>query len=170
MGRSIRRYALLLALVAACAVAGCGSSDGTSTSSNAAKTSPKPSVPTRKQVVRMAQKYCRHGYKAQAKAVEAYAAEHGIHWREPSHAEREELDVKVVVPFVERKIEFWQSLPVPPGDGPQIKAIIKSMQRGLAATRAHPQWLAAPTPEHPEPFEETRALTGKYGAWICGQA
>jgi hypothetical protein len=165
MERALRKYGLLLALAALVvvgALAGCGSSDSSTTTVS--------QTVTRKQVVRMAQKYCRRGYHAQARAVEAYSAKHGLHWREPTHAEREELDNEVVLPFVERKIEFWKSLPVPPGDEPEIKAIIASMERGLAEAKAHPKWLAAPTAAHPETFVETRELTSKYGAWICGQA
>jgi len=164
-GRTTALCATLVALLALLSLAGCGSSGGTE-ESTAAQAKPV----TKKEVVHRAEVFCTHGYKAQAKAVEAYAAKHGIEWRAPNQAEREELNREVVLRFVEEKIAFWKALPVPPGDGPQIQRIIESMERGLEEAKRHPGVLAAPTAEHPEPFLETRELTGKYGPWICGQA
>lgn len=142
-------------------VAGCGSS-GDSTS---AKTGPE--TLTHKQYARRAQAYCHRDYLRQAKAMEKYRRAHGIS-RAPTQAQREQVNTAVVLGFVERRIAFLKSLPVPEGDAKKIHAIIQAMEKGLEESRRNPASLAKPF--DPEPFAKNRILTGKYGFWLCGQA
>lgn len=142
-------------------VAGCGGSgDSTSTQTG-------PETLTHKQYARRAQAYCHRDYLRQAKAMEKYRKAHGIS-RAPSQAERERVNTAVVLGFVERRIAFLKSLPVPEGDGKEIRAIIRAMEKGLEESRKNPASLAKPY--DPEPFLENRQLTGEYGFWLCGQA
>lgn len=147
---------LLLLLLAGCG----GSSDSTSTQGG-------PEALTQKQYARRAQAYCHRDYLRQAKAMEKFRKAHGIS-RAPSQAQREQVNTAVVLGFVERRIAFLKSLPVPEGDEKEIQAIIKAMENGLEESRKNPASLAKPY--DPEPFLENRKLTSEYGFWLCGQA
>ncbi|MGN6216526.1 MAG: hypothetical protein ACTHN7_06155 [Solirubrobacterales bacterium] len=145
-----------LVLVLLLSVAGCGGGDST-----------QGETLTKKQYVRRAQAYCHRDYLHQAKAVEAFRKAHGISTA-PTQAQREESNTAVVLGFVERRIDFLKSLPVPEGDGKEIHAIIRAMEKGLEESRRNPASLAKPY--SPEPFTRNRHLTGAYGFWLCGQA
>ena len=148
-------------LVALLTIAGCGSGgDSTSTQASAETLS-------HKQYARRAQAYCHRDYLRQAKAMEKFRKAHGIS-RAPTQAQREQVNTAVVLGFVERRIAFLKSLPVPEGDEKEIAAIIKAMESGLKESRRTPASLAKPY--GPEPFTENRHLTGEYGFWLCGQA
>jgi hypothetical protein len=163
MSRAIGKYAWVLALMVL-ALTGCGGGGGQDSSSVATTTL------TKKQYAKRAQAYCHRGYLREARAVEAFAKRRGIEHQQPSQAERERLHAAVVIPFVRKKLEYLRGLPAPEGDENQIRAILASIEHGIRETEAHPEWLAAPTPAHPEPFERTRDLTAAYGFWLCGQA
>jgi hypothetical protein len=83
--------------------------------------------------------------------------------------EQEQTNTVFVMPFVERKIDALRALPVPEGEEGKIEAILKSMEEGIRVSKAHPEWLAAPTEAHPIPFTKTLELTSAYGIWDCGQ-
>lgn len=151
----------LLVLLLLLLGAGCGSG-GDSTSTQAA-----PETLTHKQYARRAQAYCHRDYLRQAKAMEKFRKAHGIP-SAPTQAQRERVNTAVVLGFVERRIAFLKSLPVPEGDGKEIQAIIRAMEKGLEESRKNPASLAKPY--DPEPFQENRELTGAYGFWLCGQA
>ena len=160
----MRRKVLVLAflLVALLVAGGCGSDSSTDETAQAGE-----QTLTKKQFVKRTDAHCTRGYKAQARAMEKYAREHGFS-REPSQAEREEVNTAVVLDFVRRKIEFFESLPAPEGDEKEVQAMIASMQRGLEQSERNPASLAKPY--DPEPFTDTRHLTAEYGVYICGQA
>lgn len=158
----MRRSLLVLVLISAGAallVSGCGGDSSTADETSASL--------TKKQFVKRADAYCTRGYKAQARAMEKYAKKHGFS-REPTQAEREEINTAVVLGFVRRKIEFFKSLPAPEGDEKEIRRMIESMERGLEQTERNPASLAKPY--DPEPFTDTRHLTAEYGPYVCGQA
>lgn len=152
-------YLVAVVLAVLLLASGCGgTSEGDTTS--------EPAL-TKKQFVNRADAYCTRGYKAQARAMEKYAKANGIS-RAPSQAEREEMNTAVVLDFVRRKIEFFESLPAPKGDEKQIEEMIESMEAGLRLSEKNPAALAKPF--DPEPFTETRHLTAEYGPYVCGQA
>lgn len=155
---SLQRGAALVALAALLVGAGCGGGDGTETEAQSL---------TKKQFVKRADAYCTRGYKAQARAMEKYAKSHGFS-NEPTQAEREEVNTAVVLGFVRRKIEFFESLPAPEGDEKEVRQMIESMERGLEQSEKDPASLAKPY--DPEPFTDTRHLTAEYGPYVCGQA
>lgn len=161
----LRRSPLLcagaLAIASLLLLAGCGSG------SDSASTQAGPEALTHKQYARRAQAYCHRDYLRQAKAMEKYRKAHGIS-RAPTQAQREQVNTAVVLGFVERRIAFLKSLPVPKGDEKQIAAIIGAMEKGLEESRRNPASLAKPY--RPEPFLVNRELTAAYGFWLCGQA
>ena len=159
--RSLRALAVGALLALLLAIAGCGGGGDSSSTQASSETL------THKQYARRAQAYCHRDYLRQAKAMEKYRKAHGIS-RAPSQAQREQVNTAVVLGFVERRIAFLKSLPVPEGDEKEIAAIIKAMESGLKESRKTPASLAKPY--DPEPFTENRHLTGEYGFWLCGQA
>ncbi len=147
---------LLLALLLL--VVGCG---------GGGETTQEAETLTHKQYARRAQAYCHRDYLRQAKAMEKYRKAHDIPVSS-TQAQRERVNTAVVLGFVERRIAFLKSLPVPEGDANEIHAIVKAMESGLEESRRNPASLAKPY--DPEPFTENRHLTGDYGFWLCGQA
>ncbi len=149
----------VLILLGLLVVVGCGggSSDSASTTI------------TKQQWARKAYAICaRLSHKQQHQGY-AFRRTHGMKVN-PGQHERERLNTIYVMPFVEQKIDELRALPVPEGEQAKIERILKSMEEGIRVTEAHPDWLAAPTPAHPVPFEDTVELTDAYGIWICGQA
>lgn len=139
--------------------AGCGGGDATST---------KPAV-TKQQFLHRAHAICYHLSKKQVRETEAFYKAHGLSTTEPSQHAQERNILAVVLPVVEEKAEELGALPVPAGDEPKVRAIITAMERGVRKTEAHPEWLAAPTTAHPNPFAEYEQLVSDYGVWLCAQ-
>lgn len=144
---------LLVALV------GCGGGDATSA---------KP-VLTKQQFIRRAHAICYHLSKKQVRETEAFYKAHGLSTTEPSRRAQERNIAAVVLPVVEEKGEELGALPVPAGDETKVRAILAAMERGVRETEAHPEWLAAPTTAHPNPFAEYEQLVSDYGVWLCAQ-
>lgn len=162
-GKGNRSGFIVVALaVVAIAIAGCGGSDQSATAQ-------KPQV-TQKRFERMGYKVCRHAYMKQARLTEAFAKRHGWPVGEHTQKQQEAINRVIVMPIVREKIRKLSALPLPPGEKPKMEAVIASMRRGIRMTEAHPEWLAAPTEQHPETFAEARETTGAAGIWVCGQA
>jgi hypothetical protein len=147
----------LIALVAS----GCG---GGSSSSSASE---QPL--TKQQFIRRAHAICYHLSKKQVRKTEAFYKAHGLDAAEPSQRAQERNIVAVVLPVVEEKAEELGALPVPEGDEAKVRAIVTAMERGVRETKAHPEWLAASSAAHPNPFAESEQLVVAYGVWLCAQ-
>jgi hypothetical protein len=129
---------------------------------------------THRQFVHRTQAWCHRGYLKQEKAMRKFAKEHGIVFGGGEPWEQEVLNENVVLDFVRKKIAFWKSLPPPKGEEKEVRKIIVSMEKGVEITEKEPERLAEQgfrkQNPPPEPFAETRELTGEYGPWLCGQA
>jgi len=149
-----------VALLAALLVVGCGSG---SQDASTTKT-------TKAQWARQAFAICRRLGHEQQRRHYAFERAHGMSLGEPGQREQEQINTDFVMPYVERKVDELRALPVPEGEQGKIEQILKSMEEGIRVSRAHPDWLAAPTEAHPIPFAKTIELTAAYGIWDCGQA
>ena|SRR6478735_2852909 len=138
--------------------AGCGGGSGTTT----------PAL-TKQQFIRRAHAICYHLSKKQVRRTEAFYAAHHLNAAEPSQRAQERNIVAVVLPVVEEKVEELGALPVPEGDEAKVRAIVTAMERGVRETKAHPEWLAASSTAHPNPFAESEQLVAAYGVWLCAQ-
>lgn len=147
-----------LGLAALLLFAGCGGGSGTTT----------PAL-TKQQFIRRAHAICYHLSKKQVRKTEAFYKAHGLNPAEPSQPAVERNIAAVVLPVVEEKIEELGALPVPEGDEAKVQAILKAMERGVRETEAHPEWLAASSSAHPNPFAESEELVSAYGVWLCAQ-
>jgi hypothetical protein len=161
MSRHVTRLGAVFFLLGLLAIAGCGGGDSQSVSTTTI---------TKEQWVHKAFAICKRLGHQQQRQHYAFERAHGMNVGEPGQRELEELNTVFVMPFVERKIDTLRALPVPEGEQAKIEQILKSMEEGIRVSKAHPEWLAAPTQAHPEPFTETMELTAAYGIWDCGQA
>jgi hypothetical protein len=125
---------------------------------------------TKEQWVHKAFAICKRLGHQQQRQHYAFKRAHGMNVSEPGQREQEQINTVFVMPFVERKIDALRALPVPEGEQAKIDRILQSMEEGIRVSKAHPDWLAAPTPAHPIPFTKTTELTAAYGIWDCGQA
>jgi hypothetical protein len=139
---------------------GCGSGSDSSTSTPAL---------TKKQFLQRAHAICYRLSKKQVRETEAFYKAHGLDAAEPSQRAVERNILAVVLPVVEEKIEELGALPAPEGDGAKVQAVLTAMERGVRETKAHPEWLAASTSKHPNPFAESEQLVAAYGVWLCAQ-
>ena len=149
---------LLLGLLA---IASCGDGGSQSVSTTTI---------TKEQWVHKAFAICKRLGHQQQRGHYAFERVHGMNVGEPGQREQEQVNTVFVMPFVERKIDALRALPVPEGEQAKIDQILKSMEEGIRVSKAHPEWLAAPTQAHPQPFTKTAELTADYGIWDCGQA
>lgn len=160
--RWTRSWSLLaLSLVVLLLVGGCGG--GSSSSSGSEQTL------TKQQFIRRAHAICYHLSKKQVRRTEAFYAAHHLNAAEPSQRAQERNIVAVVLPVVEEKAEELGALPAPEGDEAKVQAIVTAMERGVRETKAHPEWLAASSAAHPNPFAESEQLVAAYGVWLCAQ-
>lgn len=161
MARQARRIAATSLLLGLLVVAGCGGGGSQSVSTTAI---------TKEQWVHKAFAICKRLGHQQQRQHYVFERAHGMNVGEPGQREQEQLNTVFVMPFVERKIDALRALPVPEGEGAKIDQILKSMEAGIRVSKAHPEWLAAPTQAHPIPFTKTTELASAYGIWDCGQA
>jgi hypothetical protein len=148
-----------LSLVVLLSASGCGSSSSTGSEQTL----------TKQQFIRRAHAICYHLSKKQVRKTEAFYASHHLNAAEPSQRAQERNIVAVVLPVVEEKAEELGALPVPEGDEAKVRAIVTAMERGVRETEAHPEWLAASSSAHPNPFAESEQLVAAYGVWLCAQ-
>jgi hypothetical protein len=142
-------------------VAGCGGGSSDSTSSAQSL--------TKQQFINRAHAICYRLSKKQVRKTESFYEAHGLNAAEPSQRAQERNIAAVVLPVVEEKIEELGALPVPEGDEAKVRAVLTAMERGVRETEAHPEWLAASTTAHPNPFAESERLVSAYGVWLCAQ-
>src|SRR4029077_4550809 len=157
----VTRVGAVLLLLGLLAGAGCGGGDSQSVSTTAI---------TKEQWVHKAFAICKRLGHEQQRQHYAFERAHGMNAGELGQREQEQLNTVFVMPFVERKIDALRALPVPEGEQAKIDQILGSMEEGIRVSKAHPEWLAAPTQARPVPFTKTTELTAAYGIWDCGQA
>lgn len=161
MARRVTRAGAVLFLLGLLTIAGCGGGSSQPVSTTTI---------TKEQWVHKAFAICKRLGHQQQRQHYAFERAHGMSLGEPGQRELEKLNTVFVMPFVERKIDALRALSAPEGEQAKIEQILKSMEEGIRVSKAHPEWLAAPTQAHPEPFTKTAELTAAYGIWDCGQA
>lgn len=144
-------------------LAGCGGDD----SSSREATAP---APTKRQFLREAHAVCYRFSKKQVRRVEAFTKDHGLDPAEPDRRERERLIGAIVIPAAEEKLADLRELQPPQGEEKKVETLLRAIEKGIRDAKAHPRWLAAPTPAHEQPFETGMEMWLEYGDWLCGQA
>jgi hypothetical protein len=152
---------MLLATGAPLLLAGCGSSSGAE----------EPTI-TKKQFAKRAEAFCNKEYRAEEVDMEAYADKHLLLFGGGEPWEQEVLN-EIVLEYVEDKIDFFKSLPVPEGEEKEIRGMIEAFEEGLKNSEKNPAALAEPRihskKKPPEYWDASYKTTTAYGPWLCGQ-
>jgi hypothetical protein len=166
-----RHLALTGALLALLVLAGCGGSTSSrasttdATAASAGEGTASEATLTKQEWVDKANEICGPIIDKRTHQVEAFYKARGVHGS-PSLHQREAANTAFVLPNVQERVEALKALPVPPGQEAKIRAILKSMERGIHEAEAHPENLAKP--KQPIPFAESEHLAGAYGLLFCG--
>lgn len=128
---------------------------------------------TKKQFVKLTEAFCDKEYRAEERDMEAYADKHLLLFGGGEPWEQEVLN-EIVFEYVEDKIDYFKSLPVPEGDGKEVKGMIVAFEEGLEKSEQEPAGLAEPRPfakkKPPSDFwDASYETTSAYGPWLCGQ-
>ena len=159
----MRRIILVVVLLATgvSLLLGCGSSSEAEA----------PSI-TKKQFVRRAQAFCNKAYRAEEVALKAYAGKHLLLFGGGEPWEQEVLN-EIAFEYVEDKIDFFKSLPVPEGDGREVRGMIEAFEKGLSHSKENPAAFAEQRIHSdkvlPRPWDASYETTRAYGPWLCGQ-
>ena len=146
----------LAALLATAVLAGCGGDDDEDTFA------PLVAEPLSKvEFLREADRIC-HASEAR---IEAAADELLVGPRAPAPEEVERVALRVVVPALEGEVKAIRALGAPPGDGPEVDAILAATERGIAAIEQDPRGLEDGVPA---PLREAERLARRYGSEQCG--
>lgn len=164
--------AVVIATLFLLGLVGCGgggtSSQASTPSSPAAsggETNAGEATLTKQEWVDKANEVCNPLIDKKSRGMEAFYKARGVHGS-PNLHQREAVNAAVVLPNVQERIEGLEALPVPPGQEAKIRAILRSMERGIREAEAHPENLAKP--KQPIPFAESEHLAGAYGLLFCG--
>jgi hypothetical protein len=167
VGREIAIAVVVLPLLG---VVGCGGGSSQTSTTDAAAASSKESTDsettlTKQEWVDKANEICGPIIDQRTHQMEAFYKARGVHG-EPNLHQREAANTAIVLPNVQERVEALEALPTPPGQGAKIRAILRSMERGIHEAEAHPENLAIP--KQPIPFAESEHLAGAYGLLFCG--
>jgi hypothetical protein len=122
---------LMAALVVGVCVAGCGSSNSTSTETTAAI--------SRAEFVAKGNAVCVKGEKAQEAEINAYVKKHGLTNKKPSKAQEAELVETVLVPNIQSQINGVKALGAPSGEEQQVSSALELSQQTLEKIEANPE-------------------------------
>jgi len=160
----MRRILLVLALLVTGVplLAGCGGSSEA-----------EEKTLTKKQFVKLTEAFCDKEYKAEEADMERYADKHLLLFGGGEPWEQEVLN-EIVLDYVRDKIAYFKSLPVPEGDGKEVRAMIVAFEAGLERAEENPASLAEARPfankEPPDDlWDASYETTSDYGPWLCGQ-
>lgn len=129
---------------------------------------------TKKQFVKLTEAFCEKESQAEERDMEAYADKHLLLFGGGEPWEQEVLLKAVLFDYVRDKIDYFKSLPVPEGDGKEVRAMIEAFEDGLEKSEEHPAGFAEARPfakkEPPSDFwDASYETTTDYGPWLCGQ-
>jgi len=161
---------IAVAVLSLLGVVGCGGGGSQTSTTNAAASSKEgtdsETTLTKQEWVDKANEICHDASERKVDKMAAFQKAHGFNSGEPSQHEREAVNTAVILPNVQERIDALGALPVPPGEEAKIRAILRSMERGIQEAEAHPENLAIP--KQPIPFAESEHLAGAYGLLFCG--
>lgn len=129
---------------------------------------------TKKQFVKKAEAFCDKESRAEERDMEAYADKHLLLFGGGEPWEEEILNQSIVLDYVRDKIAYFKSLPVPEGDGKEVRAMIAGFEEGLEKSEDDPAGFAEPrffAKKRPpgDYWDASYETTSAYGPWLCGQ-
>jgi hypothetical protein len=124
--------AVMVALVVGVCVAGCGSSNN-STSTETTATISKAEFVAKGNAV------CVKGEKAQETEINAYVKKHGLENKKPTTAQQAELVETVFAPNIQSQIDGVKALGAPSGEEQQVSSALELSQQTLEKVEANPE-------------------------------
>jgi len=140
--------ALVAAIAALLALAGCGGGDDTTTL-------------TKVEFTKQANAGCKEHTKEREELFKEVTSK--LDPSEVTRADQEKLISEVLLPPFEKDIENLKSLGAPAGDEEQVEAIIVAMEKAIKKVEAKPLVALRTTSQ----FAEAKALAQKYGLDDC---
>jgi hypothetical protein len=128
--RTICGLAVIAAFAVGVCVAGCGSSNSTSTETTAAI--------SKAEFVAKGNAVCAKGEKAQEAEINAYVKKHGLESKKPTTAQQAELVETVLVPNIQSQINGVKALGAPSGEEQQVSSALELSQQTLEKIEANP--------------------------------
>jgi hypothetical protein len=122
---------VMAALIVGVCVAGCGSSDSTTTE--------KTTAITKAEFVAKGNAVCVKGEKAQEAEFNAYVKKHGLENKKPSKAQEAELVETVLAPNIQSQIDGVKALGAPSGEEQQVNSAVELSQQTLEKIEANPE-------------------------------
>lgn len=163
--RKLRAAILALGVLALAGfvMAGCGSSDDSTTGSTDGGETSTASI-TKPELIKQGDEICKQAEDDSEAEAEEFAEENGFTLEDASEEQLEEAVGQVLVPALDRQSEELEALGAPEGDEEQVEAIIVALEDASAEVAEDPS-LAIKG----EPLKEATQLAEDYGFKVCGE-
>jgi hypothetical protein len=157
---SKRLIVLLAGIVAvAAAIAGCGSSDDSSTHSTTAL--------TKAEFIKQGDAICEKGGTQIEEEAESFADENDVDTENPTDEQQEEVIEEVVAPSLRTQADELTALGAPKGEEEQVSAVIDALEEGAGELETDPGALL--TSKGAGPLDKANELANEFGFKACGQ-
>jgi len=157
---SKRLIVLLAGIVAVVAlVAGCGSSDDSSTDSTTAL--------TKAEFVKQGDAICEKGSKQIETEAEAFADENNVDTGNPTDEQQEEVIEAVVGPALQTQADELGELGAPSGEEAKVTAMLEALEQGAEELESDPGALLEENGS--DPLDKANELANEFGFKACGQ-
>ncbi len=151
----LRPAALLAAALAGVmALAGCGGSDSS--------TSTTSETLTKSEFVAKANAICAKGNQE----IRAAGKKLFSSGQAPSQAAQEKFVTATVIPSIQQQVDAVDDLPAPAGDEQKVQAIVNAARSALDKVKQDPSLITAQGQS--DPFAQADKLTNSYGLTQCG--
>ncbi|HVY97811.1 MAG TPA: hypothetical protein VHA54_12690 [Solirubrobacterales bacterium] len=150
---SKRFIALLAGVVAIVAiVAGCGSSDDSSSLSKA-------------EFIKQGDEICKSSSKQIEAEAEEFAEDNNVDTSNPTKKQQEEVIEEVVAPGLRSEADELEALGTPKEDGDKAEAVLAALDSGVSEIEGE----AAAVLSNDNPLEKASKLAREFGFKSCGQ-
>jgi ABC-type glycerol-3-phosphate transport system substrate-binding protein len=157
---------LFAVLVIGLAVAGCGSSDDSTTGSTDGGETSTASI-TKPELIKQGDEICAASNEAIEEQAEEFAEENGVDTENPTTEQQEEVVTEVVAPEIAAQAEEIAALGAPSGDEDEVAAIVSAVETAAEEVEEDPSLIVGG--EGAGPFQEANELATEYGFKVCGE-
>jgi len=145
------------ALAVALVIAGCGSSDSSSTTASLSKA----------EFVKQGNAICKAGNKEIEEGFEEFTKENNLSkTKPPSKAIQEEAAETILIPAINNQVEEIRALGTPEGDEGEVDEILTDAEEAVEEGEEDPTSLLG---AEPAKFKELNKESREYGLTVCGE-
>jgi hypothetical protein len=148
-------------------VAGCGSSDDSTTGGSSEGGETSTASITKPELIKQGDEICTAGNKAIEEQAEEFAEEEGVDTENPTTEQQEELVTQVVAPEVKAQAEEIAALGAPSGEEAEVEAIVTAVEDAATEVEEDPSLIVEAKDNGP--FTEANELATEYGFKVCGE-